>query len=136
MTFVEALIAIPDPAATVAALGQIAPERVTEAGGINWGVAPAPSVTGPNGGVLTLARLTATDAAVWTPVAPSVGITILATVTHDGSDGQASAATLWAALDAEALATVTAICPDLTLRDAETGTETTLTARDRLGSIR
>lgn len=136
MMYVEALIAIPDPAATVAALGHLAPDRVTEGGQINWGVAPAPSVIGPNGAVLTLARLTTIDASVWTPVAEAVGITILATFTHNGSDGQASAAALWAALDARALATVAAICPDITVSDPEAGIETTITARERLGSIR
>lgn len=132
MTYVEALLAISDPAATVAALTALDPDRVTEGGGINWGVAPAPTVTGPGGAALVLARLTAADAAIWTPVAPQVGVTILATFSHDGNAG---AAALWAALDAEAQALVATICPDVTTTDPEPGIETTTTARDRLGVI-
>lgn len=135
MTYVEALLAVSNPAATVAALTELDPDRVTAGGGINWGVAPAPTVTGPAGAELVLARLTAADAATWTPVAPQVGVTILATFPHDGNAGAAAAAALWAALDAAALATVAAICPDVTTTDPETGIETTVTARDRLGVI-
>lgn len=135
MTYVEALLAIADPAATVAALAQADPDRVTEDGGINWGIAPAPAVTGTGGAALVLARLTAADAAKWTPSAAQVGVTILATYPHDGNAGAAAAAALWAALDAAALATVAAICPDVTTTDPETGIETTVTARDRLGVI-
>jgi hypothetical protein len=135
MQVLEVLLHVVDAEATITMLRALDPARVSEDDWIVWGMAPTRFIEGEGGARLVLARLTAADAAIWTPVAPQVGVTILATCPHDGNAGAAAAAALWAARAAEAQALVATICPDVTTTDPETGIETTVTARDRLGVI-